>query len=411
MPKRRRRSEESAPSGVGAAASPQRQQRPAQQRPVKARRQREGTDHRPEAASAVLAATRAVPVAQCAFYARPSEAERYTAVAQSTHVQEELTLECLDLLALPADAGPALVLDVGCGGGLSSEVVERAGHFCVACDVNPQMIAQGSSSGGSGEARGGVGMFASDMRHGVPARSSLFDGAISVSALQWICAADAGKGGKQGDASAGLRCFFSGLWRVLRDGARACLQFYPTREQAQLAARIARQEGFGTRCELVLSMPHSTKARKHFLMLTKTAASSDGGGAAAEACCPLAWPVDGSQCKLEWLASSGGGGGGSSDAPCDRLKKVHVDYLAKLQRQSGQHRQSQRPVAPAAADLVYSYRRRALIEADGSVQTGSGTRDAAAQAQKRPHLASAFAKLASPTGPDELTAAIDGELA
>jgi hypothetical protein len=44
------------------------------------------------------------------------------------------------------------------------------------------------------------------------------------------------------------------------------------------------------------------------------------------------------------------------------------------------------------------------------VKTGSGTRDAAAQAQKRPHLASAFAKLASPSGPADLTAAIAGEL-
>ena len=98
-------------------------------------------------------------------------------------MQHELASECLGLLRLPEDCRGALLLDVGCGGGLSSESVVQAGHFCVACDVNPEMLAQNSPERSTAGADA-MDMFASDMRDGVAARAGLFDGVISVSALQ-----------------------------------------------------------------------------------------------------------------------------------------------------------------------------------------------------------------------------------
>jgi 18S rRNA (guanine1575-N7)-methyltransferase len=408
-----------------------RQPRPAAVRP---RRQREATALRPEAATAQLAATRGSAVGECQFYARPDEAERYTAVAKDTRVQHELSLECLGLLGLQQrpQRGAALVLDVGCGGGLSSDVVAEAGHFCVACDVNPQMLAQGGGGGGGGSAAG-VGMFASDMRDGVAARAGVFDGAISVSALQWICS-----------DREGLRRFFAGLHRSLRPGARACLQFYPTREHARLAVRAARGASFG--CELVLSMPHATKARKHFLVLTKAEESSSSAAAAAAAAkepqrcgCPLAWPIDGAVCKLAWSggqrAAGGGGGGGADatgvDAACERLKKPHAEYIARLkrllqraQRQPHGHRQHAGRVSTAAAsgkekrrrggggeELVYSYQRRAIVEAAALMQQqqGKGKGKGKEQGGKNGHLAVAFKQLAT-LSPSELVAMIEDEL-
>ena len=54
-------------------------------------------------------------------------------------------------------------------------------------------------------------------------RRGMFDGAVSISAVQWLCYAT-----KQGDAPAKrLSKFFRGLFAVLAGGARAVLQFYP----------------------------------------------------------------------------------------------------------------------------------------------------------------------------------------
>lgn len=62
-----------------------------------------------------------------------------------------------------------------------------------------------------------------DMGQGLPFRPGVFDGAISVSALQWLCYEDS----KAQSARARLMRFFSSLYGVLKRGARAALQFYP----------------------------------------------------------------------------------------------------------------------------------------------------------------------------------------
>lgn len=68
-------------------------------------------------------------------------------------------------------------------------------------------------------------VFQRDMGQGLPFRAGCFDGAISISALQWLCYED----NKAHSAKARLMRFFSSLYTVLRRGARAALQFYPGR--------------------------------------------------------------------------------------------------------------------------------------------------------------------------------------
>jgi len=62
-----------------------------------------------------------------------------------------------------------------------------------------------------------------DMGQGLPFRAACFDGAVSISALQWLCYEDS----KAQSANARLMRFFASLYTVLRRGARAALQFYP----------------------------------------------------------------------------------------------------------------------------------------------------------------------------------------
>ena len=101
-----------------------------------------------------------------------------------------------------------------------------------------------------------------DMGQGFGFRAGTFDGAVSVSALQWLCYSDK----KDHKASKRLSSFFASLYRCLRRGARAALQVYPENsEQLELMTTTAMKCGFTG--GLVVDFPNSTKAKKYFLCL------------------------------------------------------------------------------------------------------------------------------------------------
>ena len=56
-------------------------------------------------------------------------------------VQREITERAIELLRLPPlSEKPSLILDVGCGSGLSGKVLEEQGHVWVGCDVSRDML-------------------------------------------------------------------------------------------------------------------------------------------------------------------------------------------------------------------------------------------------------------------------------
>ena len=56
------------------------------------------------------------------------EAGKYTQNSRMIAVQAEMAQRCIELLNFPDDAGPQLVLDVGCGSGLSGGACARLRH-------------------------------------------------------------------------------------------------------------------------------------------------------------------------------------------------------------------------------------------------------------------------------------------
>lgn len=79
------------------------------------------------------------------------------------------------------------------------------------------------------------------MGEGVPFRAGSFDGAISISALQWLCNVDKTyhKPVKR------LAKFFSTLYAALARGSRAVFQFYPdSGDQIDLITQQAMKAGF-----------------------------------------------------------------------------------------------------------------------------------------------------------------------
>jgi 18S rRNA (guanine1575-N7)-methyltransferase len=201
------------------------------------------------------------------------EASKYTSNTRIIAVQAAMAARCLELLALPPGR-PSLLLDVGCGSGLSGDAIEGAGHSWVGVDVSPSMleVAVGRGAGcGGGGGRGDV--LLGDMGQGFGFRAGTFDGAVSVSALQWLCYSDR-RGHRSG---ARLEAFFCALYRALRRGARAALQFYPeSQAQVELITAAAQRSGFTG--GLVVDFPQSTKMKKYYLVLFAGRATGEGGG-------------------------------------------------------------------------------------------------------------------------------------
>lgn len=52
-----------------------------------------------------------------------------------------MTYRALELLNLPPDE-PAFLLDIGCGSGLSGEILDEEGHIWVGCDIAPSMLGE-----------------------------------------------------------------------------------------------------------------------------------------------------------------------------------------------------------------------------------------------------------------------------
>ena len=237
------------------------------------------------------------------FY-NEKEARKYHTSSRMINVQREITLRAIELLRLPKnDDGttPAYILDVGCGSGLSGEVLEQAGYFWVGCDVSRDMLLvateriqedleEGNERMGGG--RGGGGnqsedemeddgdsddddsdvepvsknstgdLLHHDMGTGLPFRQATFDACISISALQWLCYSNSNKQVPKRR----LTRFFSSLYSVLKKNGRAVLQFYPeTAEQAVLITECATSVGFSG--GVVVDYPNSAKAKKHYLVL------------------------------------------------------------------------------------------------------------------------------------------------
>jgi len=184
-----------------------------------------------------------------------TEAGKYLHSTRMIDVQSQMAERAVEMLCLP-EGRPCMILDVGCGTGLSGETLEEDGHQWVGVDISRDMLDVAQERGVEGD------LVHQDMGLGMPFREGVFDGAISISAIQWLCYSD-----RNGyDPRKRLLLFFQSLYRSLRRGGRAALQFYPQdAEQLQLITASAMRGGFGG--GLVVDYPHSTKAKKYFLVL------------------------------------------------------------------------------------------------------------------------------------------------
>ncbi|KAK9905335.1 hypothetical protein M0R45_000270 [Rubus argutus] len=190
------------------------------------------------------------------FY-NDDEARKYTRNSRIMEIQSELSERALELLALPEDDVPRLLLDIGCGSGLSGETLSENGHQWIGLDISQSMLDVALEN----EVRGDL--LLGDMGQGLGLRSGVIDGAISISAVQWLCNADK----SSHNPRLRLKAFFGSLYRCLARGARAAFQLYPENlDQRELIVSSAMRAGFSG--GIVVDFPNSSKKRKEYLVLT-----------------------------------------------------------------------------------------------------------------------------------------------
>ena len=179
-----------------------------------------------------------------------------------------MTHRALSLLHL---SSPSLILDIGCGSGLSGSILstvpssEGGPHIWVGMDISASMLDIALQRDVEGD------LLLTDIGQGVPFRAGTFDAAISISAVQWLCNAESSDMRPQDR----LAKFFGGLFASLRRGGRAVCQFYPKNEQQKaMVSQAAIKAGFGAG---LLEDGAVTKAAKVYLVLTVGGGELRGG--------------------------------------------------------------------------------------------------------------------------------------
>lgn len=195
------------------------------------------------------------------FFYNDIESKKYTSSTRVQHIQAKMTLRALELLNIPTNS---FILDIGCGSGLSGEILTEEGHVWCGVDISPSMLATGITRELEGD------LMLQDMGVGIPFRAGTFDAAISISAIQWLCNADT----SYNDPKRRLMRFFNTLFASLKKGGKFVAQFYPKNdEQVEQILNAAKVAGFNG--GLVIDDPESKKNKKYYLVLSSGSVKSN----------------------------------------------------------------------------------------------------------------------------------------
>ncbi|KAK6587658.1 HUSSY like methyltransferase [Cryptosporidium xiaoi] len=192
------------------------------------------------------------------LYYNIDEAYKYSRASRIVDIQTKLSERAIELLLLPEKS--CLVLDIGCGTGISGSVLEDYGHTWIGVDISENMLDMLEIYENESQSTGDA--ILADIGEILRFRPGVFDGAISISVIQWLCNADK----RSHEPYKRLLVFFKWLFNSLNRGSRAIFQFYPeSPSQIEMITSAALKSGFGG--GLVVDFPNSSKAKKYFLCL------------------------------------------------------------------------------------------------------------------------------------------------
>lgn len=269
-------------------------------------------------------------------YYNASEARKYTVSTRVRKIQRDMTIRALELLNLPLDEAAlaeglnrsALLLDIGCGSGLSGDVLTEQGHAWMGVDISADMLriakedelnfydmgeaqrqaeaAETSAPTAGTSSSSNIRMDTSHVRWGLVSSSDeddregeeqeeeedeeMAEGPAPGPRVVEVLRNDIGAGlpfrpgtfdgcisisvlqwlchsTKKGEVpQRRLHALFQSLYNALRRGAKAVFQFYPSDpNQVHMITHSAMKCGFNG--GVVVDYPNSARARKYYLVL------------------------------------------------------------------------------------------------------------------------------------------------
>lgn len=202
-----------------------------------------------------LVMSRPEHIAPPEFFYNEDEASKYAQNSRMAYIQTEMTERAIELLNIQEENTSNLhILDLGCGSGFSGETLEEHGFHWTGLDISFDMLSI-AREGGNSVVQGDMGGY-------LPFRPGMFDGCISISAIQWICQSDK----KTHNPVTRLRMLFESLFGCLKRGSRAVFQLYPeSPKDLEMITNAATHAGFTG--GVVVDYPNSKKAKKYYIVL------------------------------------------------------------------------------------------------------------------------------------------------
>ena len=144
------------------------------------------------------------------LYYNQDESVKYTNCGRIINIQTQLTERAIELLGMDPDQSN-LFLDIGCGSGISGYYLSQEGVNWVGLDISEAMLNVAQQQRVDGE------LLLCDIGQGFRFRPGVFDGAISISVIQWLCVSFK----KSENPYKRCAAFFESLRNCLRNNARA----------------------------------------------------------------------------------------------------------------------------------------------------------------------------------------------
>ncbi|CAK58491.1 unnamed protein product (macronuclear) [Paramecium tetraurelia] len=189
------------------------------------------------------------------LYYNQQESVKYTNCNRIINIQTQLSERAIQLLDLNLDEC-SLVLDIGCGSGISGFYLTQEGVNWVGLDISESMLNVAQQEKTEGE------LLLCDIGQGFKFRPGVFDAAISISVIQWLCVSFK----KSENPYRRCTVFFESLRNCLKNNGRGVFQFYPeNNEQINMITSAALRAGFSG--DIVVDYPNSAKAKKLYLVV------------------------------------------------------------------------------------------------------------------------------------------------
>ncbi|KAI5169356.1 18S rRNA (guanine1575-N7)-methyltransferase [Pancytospora epiphaga] len=187
------------------------------------------------------------------LYYDKKESESYTRNTRNSKIQREMTQRAIELLRI--DNPPITpILDLGCGSGLSGQVLSEKGYMWVGTDISPEMLNIAQKTTGASE------LLLHDLGTALPFRKGCFDYAISISAVQWLFQSYK----SSHHPIQRIKVFFRSLYDTV--GICAVIQFYCGKKEIEILKKEALNAGF--KGGLTVDN-EGKKSCKYFLVLDK----------------------------------------------------------------------------------------------------------------------------------------------